>query len=168
MPPEPRGEVDTSFDPTTLEQRDVILPTGEVQPPLIEGVREQEIATPTFEAPFALTGETATPKPPDQGELFQMAEAATAVENVAALDAMVPVAQAGSFPTRRDLKVHIQQAVQQAAQAAGANIDPSTPEGHAYLVGIALRDALTSLGRPTATRSAGMTRRRSRRSPSPR
>jgi GGDEF domain-containing protein len=142
---EPRGEVDTSFDPTTLEQRDVILPTGEVQPPLIEGVREQEIATPTFEAPFALTGETATPKPPDQGELFQMAEAATAVENVAALDAMVPVAQAGSFPTRRDLKVHIQQAVQQAAQAAGANIDPSTPEGHAYLVGIALRDALTSL-----------------------
>ncbi|HKE43893.1 MAG TPA: diguanylate cyclase [Steroidobacteraceae bacterium] len=138
-----------TFEGVTPPAAEDVLPTGEVQPrlPGAEPVREQEIATPQVaEAQFALTPPPAKPTTPDQGTLFQMADAATAVENVAALDAMLPVAREGNFPKRRDLKVHMQELVRQAAKEAGASVDPSTPEGHAYLVGIALRDVLTSLG----------------------
>jgi hypothetical protein len=48
------------------------LPTGEQQPrlPGAEGVREQEIATPQFEAPFSLTSEVAKPQAGAQTGLF--------------------------------------------------------------------------------------------------
>lgn len=52
-----------------------VLPTGEVQPrlPGAEGVREQEVATPTMEAPFALEREVAAEDEGEQFELFQLA-----------------------------------------------------------------------------------------------
>lgn len=52
-----------------------VLPTGEVQPrlPGAEAVREQDIPTPTLEAPFALTPEVAEDEPGFQGTLFQKA-----------------------------------------------------------------------------------------------
>jgi len=54
------------------------LPTGEQQPrlPGAEGVREQEIATPQFEAPFSLTSEVAKPQTAEQDTLFQERRAA--------------------------------------------------------------------------------------------
>lgn len=70
---------DESFDPTTFEQRSAIpalfdtLPTGEEQPrlPGAEHVREQDIATPTFEAPFTLVSQTIKAKKGRQDTLFQ-------------------------------------------------------------------------------------------------
>lgn len=62
------GVGDPTFDPTEFEQRDRqqidLLDTGEEQPrlPGAEDVRDQDIATPTFEAPFALTSEVAKPE----------------------------------------------------------------------------------------------------------
>jgi hypothetical protein len=89
-----------------------------------------------------ITGDTAGETELAQGP----ADAALAVEDVAALDAMVPkVAEAGQFPRRRDLKLRMQELVQQAAKDAGITLDASTPEGQAYLTSIALRDVLTAL-----------------------
>lgn len=81
------GTGDVSFDPSEFGQSlfdalDAVrtstpttdtLPTGEQQPrlPGAEGVREQDIATPQFEAPFALTPETSTAKKGTQTTLFQ-------------------------------------------------------------------------------------------------
>ena len=80
-----------------------------------------------------------------QKKQIPAAAKAAAVEHVAALDRMLPAAQAHTFPRRRDFKIHMQREVRRAASVAGANLDPSTPQGHAYLVSVGLRDALTSL-----------------------
>ena len=55
---------------------DDVLPTGEEQPrlPGAEAVREQDIQTPEFEAPFALTGEVSKAKKGRQETLFQEGE----------------------------------------------------------------------------------------------
>lgn len=83
---EPEGEVDTSFNVDEFDQslfddqvpdaRVDTLATGEKQPRLegAETVRDQEVATPAFEAPFALTSEVAKPKGKgNQRTLFQSA-----------------------------------------------------------------------------------------------
>lgn len=68
---------DPSFDPDEFEQRDAplfdTLDTGEVQPrlPGAEDVREQDIATPAFEAPFSLSSEPVRGDTGRQDSLFQ-------------------------------------------------------------------------------------------------
>ena len=79
---------------STLEQRDArqvdLLDTGEEQPrlPGAEDVRDQNIATPTFEAPFALTSPVAKP------ERGKRAAPAPSPEYTAALEASRLASQA--------------------------------------------------------------------------
>ena len=73
LPPDTYEEGDTSFDPADLErQLEDVLDTGETQARLPEAgaVRDQERATPQFEAPFSLTGEVAGPQE-REGTLFE-------------------------------------------------------------------------------------------------
>ena len=87
--------------PTTLEQRDKqtidLLDTGEEQPrlPGAEDVRDQNIPTPTFEAPFALTSPIAKP------EKGRRAAPAPSPEYTAALEASRTASQAFTNATRQ-------------------------------------------------------------------
>ncbi len=67
-------EGDTSFNPAELETGPGadVMDTGEVQPRLPEAgaVRDREVATPTFSAPFALQPETQTETAPSEQDLL--------------------------------------------------------------------------------------------------
>ena len=214
-----RAELAAAGVPTPQPATEDVLDTGEVQPrlPGAEAVREQEQATPTLEAPFALTSEVARQKgtqetlfqrdprfdpairlylerganrspvqmaqalrdagyrfgpmatpaekragldllqqliveaegPAPEQEFFQSAlppaTAYTAVEAAAALEQVVPLMRAHTFPNRRDLKTWLQQRVRAAATAVGLSLDTSKAEVQDYLVRIGVRDALYAL-----------------------
>lgn len=80
----------------------------------------------------------------DDEERIQQGVVPTSVDDVCTLEAAFQVAQQ-KWPTGRDLKVELQERIKRASEAAGVDVSKPSDSTHAYLVRVAMRDAIYAL-----------------------
>ena len=81
----------------------------------------------------------------DSADVISQANIPDAVDDAAALDSVMKIARGQEWNKGRDLKMAMQDAVQQQAAAAGVDVSAPSAQTNEYLVRLGVRDALFAL-----------------------